>query len=69
MFKGLTFRSSIALVLAAFFAILLVVSASGAVALKLGNDALREMDETGTESLVSPEANDALFQRARLCGS
>ena len=66
MFKRLTFRTSITLVISAFFAILLVSSLAGAGALKLSHDALREMYEHDTQSLAALQKSDAVLQRARI---
>ncbi|TKC91224.1 HAMP domain-containing protein [Trinickia terrae] len=66
MLKGLTIRASMTLVIAVFFAILVVVSAAGVGALKLSNDALREMYESDTGALVALKTSDALLQRARV---
>ncbi|QCP52266.1 HAMP domain-containing protein [Trinickia violacea] len=66
MLKGLTIRASMTLVIAVFFAILIVVSAAGVGALKLSNDALREMYESDTSALVALKTSDALLQRARV---
>ena len=66
MLKRLTFRTSITLVISAFFAILLVSSLAGAGALKLSHDALREMYEHDTQSLAALQKSDAVLQRARI---
>ncbi|MEW9582412.1 Tar ligand binding domain-containing protein [Paraburkholderia sp. DGU8] len=66
MFKGLTIRAGMTLVIAGFVIILAVGSVAGIVALKLGNDALREMYETDTSALVALKTSDALLQRARV---
>ncbi|WP_206958043.1 methyl-accepting chemotaxis protein [Trinickia acidisoli] len=66
MLKSLTFRTSITIVIAAFFAILLASSMVGVGALRLSNDALREMYESDTQSLVALETSDAVLQRVRV---
>ena len=66
MLKHLSFRMSITLVISAFFAILLVSSLAGAGALKLSNDALREMYERDTQSLAALQTSDAVLQRVRI---
>jgi len=66
MLKHLSFRISITLVISAFFAILLVSSLAGAGALKLSNDALREMYERDTQSLAALQTSDAVLQRVRI---
>lgn len=66
MFKGLTIRAGMTLVIAVFVTILAVVSVAGIGALKLSNDALREMYETDTSALVALKTSDALLQRARV---
>jgi methyl-accepting chemotaxis protein-1 (serine sensor receptor) len=66
MFKGLTIRAGMTLVIAVFVIILAVESVAGIGALKLSNDALREMYETDTSALVALKTSDALLQRARV---
>src|ERR1700754_254112 len=66
MLRNISIRTSITLVIAVFFAMLAVASASGGGALKQSNDALREMYENDTSALISLKSSDELLQHARV---
>src|ERR1700754_4969256 len=66
MLRNISIRTSITLVIAVFFAMLAVASASGGGALNQSNDALREMYENDTSALLGLKASDELLQHARV---